>query len=72
MNFIYSAKIKKLFFVDVIEILTDSVNPTVYWRKLKQRLREEWNETVTNCHALKMFAKDGKNIKWKTTILLVI
>jgi len=41
MNFIYSAKIKKLFFVDVIEILTDSVNPTVYWRKLKQRLREE-------------------------------
>ena len=46
--------------VDVIEALTDSVDPTAYWRKLKQRLREEGNETVTNCHALKMTAKDGK------------
>ena len=46
--------------VDVIEILTESVNPTAYWRKLKQRLREEGNETVTNCHGLKMKAKDGK------------
>ena len=38
--------------------LTDA---TAYWRKLKQRLKEEGNETVTNCHALKMLAKDGKN-----------
>ena len=47
--------------VDVIEALTDSVAPTAYWRKLKQRLKEEGNETVTNCHALKMIAKDGKS-----------
>ncbi len=40
--------------VDVIAILTDSVNPTAYWRKLKQRLKAEGNETVTNCHGLKM------------------
>lgn len=46
--------------VDVISALTDSVDPTAYWRKLKQRLKNEGNETVTNCHALKMFAKDGK------------
>ena len=31
-----------------------------YWRKLKQRLKDEGNETVTNCHALKMKAADGK------------
>lgn len=47
--------------VDVVSILTDSVNPQTYWRKLKQRLIEEGNETVTNCHALKMRAADGKN-----------
>ena len=46
--------------VDVVGVLTDSVNPTAYWRKLKQRLKEEGNETVTNCHGLKMAAKDGK------------
>jgi hypothetical protein len=46
--------------VDVISILTESVDPTAYWRKLKQRLKEEGNETVTNCHGLKMQAPDGK------------
>jgi prophage antirepressor-like protein len=46
--------------VDVIEILTGSVNSAAYWRKLKQRLKEEGNETVTNCHSLKMPAADGK------------
>lgn len=46
--------------IDVIEILTESKNPNVYWRKLKQRLKNEGNETVTNCHGLKMPAKDGK------------
>lgn len=46
--------------VDVVVILTDSVNPQAYWRKLKQRLTAEGNETVTNCHALKMKATDGK------------
>jgi hypothetical protein len=46
--------------IDVIEVLTESVNPNAYWRKLKQRLKEEGNETVTNCHGLKMLAPDGK------------
>jgi hypothetical protein len=46
--------------VDVCVVLTDSKDPTAYWRKLKQRLKEEGNETVTNCHALKMLAADGK------------
>ena len=46
--------------VDVVGVLTDSVDPTAYWRKLKQRLKAEGNETVTNCHGLKMMAHDGK------------
>ena len=46
--------------VDVVAVLTDSKDSTAYWRKLKQRLKEEGNETVTNCHALKMQASDGK------------
>ena len=46
--------------VDVIAVLTDSVDPAAYWRKLKQRLKAEGNETVTNCHGLKMLATDGK------------
>ena len=46
--------------VDVIRILTESKDASAYWRKLKQRLKAEGNETVTNCHALKMPAPDGK------------
>jgi hypothetical protein len=46
--------------VDVVSVLTDSVDATAYWRKLKQRLKEEGNETVTNCYGLKMKATDGK------------
>lgn len=46
--------------VDIVSVLTDSVNPQAYWRKLKQRLIEDGNESVTNCHALKMRAADGK------------
>ena len=46
--------------VDVVSVLTDSVDASAYWRKLKQRLKEEGNETVTNCHGLKMKAADGK------------
>ncbi len=46
--------------IDVIAVLTESKNPSAYWRKLKQRLSEESNESVTNCHRLKMPAKDGK------------
>ena len=47
--------------VDVVGILTESIDPSAYWRKLKQRLKEEGNETVTNCHGLKMTAADGKS-----------
>ena len=46
--------------VDVIEVLTESDNPQVYWRVLKKRLADEGNETVTNCNGLKMLAPDGK------------
>jgi hypothetical protein len=46
--------------VDVIAVLTGSTDPNAYWRKLKQRLKAEGNETVTNCHGLKMLAADGK------------
>ena len=46
--------------VDVVAVLTESKDATAYWRKLKQRLKEEGNETVTNCHGLKMLAPDGK------------
>ena len=46
--------------VDVCGALTDSKNATAYWRKLKQRLKAEGNETVTSCHALKLRAADGK------------
>lgn len=46
--------------VDVVSVLSDSKDANAYWRKLKQRLKEEGNETVTNCHGLKMKAVDGK------------
>ena len=46
--------------IDVVAVLTDSPNPQTYWRVLKKRLRDEGNETVTNCNALKMLAPDGK------------
>ena len=46
--------------VDVIAVLTESPNPQTYWRVLKKRLKDEGNETVTNCNSLKMRAADGK------------
>ena len=46
--------------VDVVAVLTDSENPQTYWRVLKNRLKKEGNETVTNCNALKLRAADGK------------
>lgn len=46
--------------VDTVSVLTESIDPNAYWRKLKQRLKAEGNETVTNCHGLKMKAPDGK------------
>ena len=59
---VWDAEKEEWFFsiVDVVAVLTESRDPTAYWRKLKQRLKDEGNQTVTNCHALKMTAKDGK------------
>ena len=53
---------EKYFFsvVDVVQVLTESADGRKYWNKLKQRLIEEGNETVTNCHQLKLPAVDGK------------
>ena len=47
--------------VDVVTILSESKDGRKYWNKLKQRLKEEGNETVTNCHQLKLLSQDGKN-----------
>ena len=59
---VWDEELEKYFFsvVDIIQVLTDSVDAAAYWRKLKQRLGEEGNETVTNCHTLRMPAADGK------------
>jgi len=45
---------------DIISVLTESLDPLAYWRKLKERLKSEGNESVTKCHGLKMIANDGK------------
>jgi hypothetical protein len=59
---IWDAEQEKWFMsiVDVVSVLTESPNPQVYWRVLKKRLKDEGNETVTNCNGLKMEASDGK------------
>ena len=46
--------------VDVVAVLTDSADPRNYWKVLKNRLKKEGNETVTNCNQLKLRAEDGK------------
>ena len=46
--------------VDIVAVLTESKNPRHYWNVLKSRLKEEGNETVTNCDQLKLKAQDGK------------
>ena len=58
----WDAEREKWYFsiVDIVAVLTESADVAAYWRKLKQRLKAEGNETVTNCHALKMLAADGK------------
>jgi hypothetical protein len=58
----WDASVQKWYFaiVDVIAVLTGSVDPGAYWRKLKERLKAEGNQTVTTCHGLKMTAADGK------------
>ena len=59
---VWDDKEEKWYFsiVDVCAVLTESKDPAAYWRKLKQRLKQEGNETVTNCHSLKLRAADGK------------
>ena len=46
--------------VDIVGVISESKDGRKYWNKLKQRLKEEGNETVTNCHQLKLKASDGK------------
>jgi alpha-glucosidase (family GH31 glycosyl hydrolase) len=55
----WNDKEEKWFFsvVDVLLILTESKDVAAYWRKLKQRLKAEGNQTVTNLHGLKMMAE---------------
>jgi hypothetical protein len=59
---VYDEKTETWYFsvVDIVQVLTDSPDPGAYWRKLKQRLKQEGSEVVTNCHGLKLTAKDGK------------
>ena len=58
----WDEKQEKWYFsvTDILQILTESIDAGAYWRKLKQRLKAEGNETVTNLHGLKMVAADGK------------
>ena len=53
--------------VDVVGILTDSPNPNNYWKVLKNRLKKEENQSVTNCNQLKILSRDGKY--YKTDVL---
>ena len=59
---VWDDKEEKWYFsiVDVVNVLTDSKDPTAYWRKLKQRKKENENENVTDCHGVKVKAADGK------------
>ena len=62
VRIVWDEEKEKYYFsvVDIVQVLTESVDATAYWRKLKQRLKAEGNETVTNCHTLKLPAADGK------------
>ena len=68
VRIVWDAEAEKYYFsiVDVVQILTDSADGRKYWNKLKQRLKAEGNESVTNCHQLKLPASDGK--KYKTDV----
>ena len=59
---IWDEEAEKWYFsvVDVVGVLTDSPDPNNYWKVLKNRLKKEGNETVTNCNRLKLLAADGK------------
>lgn len=62
---VWDDKEEKWYFsvVDVVAVLTDSVNPNNYWKVLKNRLKKEGNESVTNCNQLKLLSSDGKRYK---------
>ena len=53
--------------VDIVRILTESINPNNYWKVLKNRLRKEGSQLVTSCNQLKMQSSDGKY--YKTDVL---
>lgn len=62
---LYNEETETWFFsvIDVVQVLTqqsDNQKARKYWNKLKERLKLEGSETVTNCHQLKMLAEDGK------------
>ncbi|MDE6231083.1 MAG: Bro-N domain-containing protein [Muribaculaceae bacterium] len=59
---VWDSEYEKWYFsvVDVVAVLTDSENPANYWKVLKNRLKKEGDETVTNCNRLKLVAADGK------------
>ena len=63
----WDSKIEDYYFsiIDVIAVLTESKNPSQYWRTLKSRLKEEGGESVTNCNRLKMPAAEGNLLKSK-------
>jgi prophage antirepressor-like protein len=62
---LWDDNLEKWFFsiVDVVGVLTDSSNPNNYWKVLKNRLKKEGSELVTNCNQLKMQSADGKYYK---------
>ena len=65
VRIVWNEKEEKYYFsvVDIVQVLTDSADGRKYWNKLKERLKKEGNESVTNCHQLKLPASDGKNYK---------
>lgn len=62
---IYDEENEKWYFsvVDLVGVLTESTNPANYWKVLKNRLKKEGSELVTNCNQLKLLAADGKYYK---------
>ena len=62
---VWNAEVGKWYIsiVDVIGVLTESPNPNNYWKVLKNRLKKEGNESVTNCNQLKLQSSDGKYYK---------
>ena len=70
LEFFFNDKVRKVWhrqkeewyfsIIDVCQVLTDTPNPRKYWSVLKTRLKQEGNETATNCSQLKMKAADGK------------